>query len=83
MMDQTSDGITTGRSRYTRRLSDKIVIAFHQACDEGDYEVAAQLLEVLETIARRQADGIDRRARDSLIAAHERLWALRHPDPYD
>jgi hypothetical protein len=26
--------------RYTRRLSDKIIIAFHQACDQDDIEVA-------------------------------------------
>jgi len=28
--------------RYTRRLSDKILIAFHQACDQSDFEVAEQ-----------------------------------------
>jgi hypothetical protein len=68
--------------RYTRRLSDKILIAFHHACDQGDVEVARQLLDVLEFMTTRPAslpDGKDRRAKESLVAAHERLWQIRHP----
>ena len=37
-----------GAPRYTRRLSDKILIAFHHACDQADFEVAEQLLHILE-----------------------------------
>jgi hypothetical protein len=69
-------------TRYTRRLSDKILIAFHHACDQGDNEVAAQLLDVLEFMINRAPhlpDGRDRRTKESLVAAHERLWLLRHP----
>ncbi len=69
--------------RYSRRLSDKILIAFHHACDQGDYEVAEQLLRVLEyMLARPEAspDGNRRRTIESLVAAHERLWLLRHPE---
>jgi len=68
--------------RYSRRLSDKILIAFHHACDQGDYEVADQLLHVLEMMLRRRVLSPDlnrRRSMDSLVAAHERLWMLRHP----
>jgi hypothetical protein len=68
--------------RYTRRLSDKILIAFHHACDEGDVEVARQLLDVLEFMTGRPAslpDKKNRRAKESLVAAHERLWQIRHP----
>ena len=68
--------------RYSRRLSDKILIAFHHACDQGDYEVAEQLLHVLEMMLRRRVLSPDlnrRRSMDSLVAAHERLWLLRHP----
>jgi hypothetical protein len=68
--------------RSTRRLSDKILVAFHQACDQGDYEVAWRLLQVLELIlSRRPAtpDSSRRRSIESLVAAHERLWHLRHP----
>jgi hypothetical protein len=68
--------------RYTKRLSDKILMAFHQACDQQDTEVALDLLTVLEFMAMRhrapRADR-DRRARESLVAAHERLWQIRHP----
>ncbi len=68
--------------RYSRRLSDKILIAFHHACDQADFEVAEQLLLVLEKMLTRRpltADGTRRRNMESLVAAHERLWYLRHP----
>ena len=68
--------------RYSRRLSDKILIAFHHACDQGDFEVADQLLHILEMMLTRRPltpDGTRRRNMESLVAAHERLWYLRHP----
>lgn len=71
-----------GAPRYSRRLSDKILIAFHQACDQNDLEIAEQLLHVLEMMLNRRpltADGSRRRNMESLVAAHERLWHLRHP----
>lgn len=73
---------STGAPRYSRRLSDKILIAFHHACDQGDFEVAEQLLHVLEMMLTRRPltpDGTRRRNMESLVAAHERLWHLRHP----
>lgn len=75
---------STGRPRYfSRRLSDKILIAFHHACDQREFEVARLLLHNLETILTRQqpaSDGTRRRNIEELVAAHERLWHLRHPD---
>jgi hypothetical protein len=71
-----------GAPRYTRRLSDKILIAFHHACDQADFEVAEQLLRILEMMLTRRPlapDGTRRRNMESLVAAHERLWHLRHP----
>jgi hypothetical protein len=69
--------------RYTRRLSDKISVAFHHACDQGDFEVADRLLKVLEFMidAPRPPNERERRSKASLVAAYERLWHLRHPDP--
>jgi hypothetical protein len=72
----------TRPARWPRRLSDKILIAFHQACDQADFEVAEQLLHILEMVQTRQPlthEGDRRRNMDSLVAAHERLWLLRHP----
>jgi hypothetical protein len=72
-----------GPPRYGRRLSDKILVAFHQACDQGDFEVADQLLRVLEMMLRRRTvapDANRRRNIETLVAAHERLWHLRHPN---
>ena len=85
MAEGGSDSTTAARApqRYTRRLSDKILIAFHQACDQGDLEVAEQLLRVLETkvMRRPNAPDVNRRKNiESLVAAHERLWVLRHPE---
>ena len=80
--DDARDPAAAGAPRYSRRLSDKILIAFHHACDQGDYEVAEQLLHVLEMMLRRRVLSPDlnrRRSMDSLVAAHERLWLLRHP----
>lgn len=69
--------------RYSRRLSDKILIAFHHACDQDDYEIAEQLLEILERVVTRRnmpSDTNRRKSIESLVAAHERLWHLRHPE---
>lgn len=69
--------------RHSRRLSDKILIAFHHACDQGDFEVAEQLLRILEMMLTRRPTFPDqnrRRNLETLVAAHERLWHLRHPD---
>lgn len=79
--EETATATTT--VRYTRRLSDKILIAFHQACDQADLEVADQLLRILEMMVSRKPltpDGSRRKNMESLVAAHERLWHLRHPN---
>jgi len=66
---------------YTRRLSDKVLIAFHMACDLDDYEVAEELLKTLEYLFARTVVGDRRRQEmETLVAAHERLWYLRRPD---
>jgi hypothetical protein len=72
--------------RHRRRLSDKILIAFHQACDQADFEVAGRLLNILETktaalrLSRAPHGSERRRRKETLVAAHERLWQLRHPN---
>ena len=87
MSDEDREGLDAARSggqpRYTRRLSDKILIAFHHACDQNDFEIAEQLLKILEQIITRRPANPDQNRRknmESLIAAHERLWLLRHPE---
>lgn len=71
-----------GLPRHTRRLSDKVLVAFHHACDTSDLETAVHLLNILETMLTRhpaQAGNNRRRDLEGLVAAHERLWHLRHP----
>jgi hypothetical protein len=75
--------MTVTAPRHTRRLSDKILIAFHQACDQADFEVAEWLLKVVEAVlAVPRETPLDRKRREqeTLVAAHERLWQLRHPN---
>ena len=74
---------SAGAPRYSRRLSDKVLLAFHHACDQGDYEIGEQLLLILETMLTRRTvppDANRRKSIESLVAAHERLWHLRHPE---
>jgi hypothetical protein len=67
--------------RQGRRLSDKILVAFHHACDAQDLIVAEQLIKTLESMLTRRGVAPEtnrRKALESLVAAHERLWHLRH-----
>jgi hypothetical protein len=67
--------------RRSRRLQDTILAAVHRACDEGQLELASKLLRVGEESMAVEPD-LRRRRQDlwGLIAAHERLWHLRHDD---
>ena len=79
---QTDDNAAAPAQRYTRRLSDKIMLAFHDACDQGDFEVAERLLQVLEMMLIRRslpAAGNRRRNLDTLVAAHEPAPGNRAP----
>lgn len=78
-----------GRDRFAqaprigRRLPDRLLTAFHLACDQAEYDVAAQLLQMIETLLFRSTEAADssrRRNIDQLVAAHTRLWLLRHPE---
>ena len=80
-------GLSNGAPRQNRRLPERILVAAHQACDLGDLDVAAQLLSILETVIgqargrpRAPVDPGRRRIMESLIAAHQRLWHLRHAE---
>ncbi len=63
-------------------LPDQILLAFHQACDQMDNEVAFELLTVLNFMAMRQpclSDDEVRRNKHGVVAAHERFWEIQHP----
>jgi hypothetical protein len=67
------------RPQRERRLSDKVRIAFHTACDEGAVEIAERLLSQLDQIIHhpwRLPAGFDRRRSESLTAPAERLMNL-------
>jgi hypothetical protein len=82
-MDESSEQRPSSLPRYRRRLSDKILIAFHQCCDQNDVEIARSLLGVLDFMVQRPRAGpevTERRIKESLVAAHERLWHMQHPE---
>ncbi len=67
--------------RTGRRVSDRILVAFHCACDQGELETAEELLGVAGRALSRSNAAMSierRRVREALVAAHERLWPLRH-----
>ena len=78
-MSQTASTASPDQERYSRRLSDKIQAAFDHACDEGELNVAGDLLVTLELVLLRTAPKPDRRDAivAPLMASHERLWHLR------
>ena len=77
----SQDNFAVTGPRQGRRLSDKILVAFHHACDAQDLVVAEQLLKTLESMITRRSvppEQNRRKSLESLVAAHERLWHLRH-----
>jgi hypothetical protein len=67
-------------TQFSRRLSDKILAAFNQACEQGQIAVAELLVRALELALTREggANRVDKRERmEPVIAAYERLRALQ------
>ncbi|MBI3708138.1 MAG: hypothetical protein HY246_10740 [Proteobacteria bacterium] len=65
-----------------RRVSDKILAAFNQACDQREFEVAEYLLRALELSLTRQGGKAKKDNREHLgpvVDAYARLEALRRP----
>lgn len=63
-----------------RRLSDKLLAAFDQACEQGHVEVAELVLKAIEIVLTVEAAPLDRERRSHLgpvIEAFGRLKALR------
>ncbi len=65
---------------YTRRLSDKIILAFEQACETNALDCAELLLKALEmSLTTMGGPGaVDRRVNmEPYVHAFERLQALK------
>ena len=79
--DIEGDIAPQAKQRRSRRLSDKILLVFHAACDVREFQVARQLLTTLEWMMSSSSvhSATDRRRNtEALVAAHERLWSLEH-----
>ncbi len=66
--------------KYGRRLSDRILIAFHQACDNRDVHTAGDLLDTLGRLIARPVliERHDRRKiAETQADANYRLWDLK------
>jgi hypothetical protein len=63
-----------------RRLSDKVLAAFNQACDQGYVDIAEMLLRTLELTLTREggANSDDKRTElGAVIDAYSRLLTLK------
>ncbi len=78
---------TTGTARaeaplpYPSSTSDKILAAFHAACDQSDMAIGTALLRILDTMAKQRPmpdDARKKRNMEQLAAAHIRRWDLVH-----
>jgi hypothetical protein len=80
------DASSTSQRRQKTALFHRILLTFHDACDTRDIEVALRLLKILESLvpAQGEASPPERmRALRGLVAANERLWAIRFGDLFD
>jgi hypothetical protein len=79
--DEMQAGPSTAEAlKYGRRLSDKILIAFHHACDIGALSTAEELLGTLTRVVGLSAlnETPDRRkVSEALADANYRLWDLK------
>jgi hypothetical protein len=67
-------------SELPRRLSDKLLAAFDQACEQGQVEIAELVLKAIELVLTQEAAPVERERRSHLgpvIEAFGRLKALR------
>jgi hypothetical protein len=82
MSDKLSAAFEPAPGRcYQRRLIDKILVAFDQACDQGNLEVADRLLAAVAVALRTPPSDSreDQRRNESVMAAYQRLWQLHNP----
>jgi hypothetical protein len=77
-MERTGMAMT----QFSRRLSDKILAAFDQACEQGQIGVAEHLVRALELALTREGgpNRVDKREyMEPVLAAYERLRTLQSP----
>jgi hypothetical protein len=70
----------TDQERRNHRLSDKIAVAFEQACDENDIITASELLATLELVLLKTPPSAEQRDNvlGTLYACQARLFNLKH-----
>jgi hypothetical protein len=87
MTANSADWVYAGMERRRkRRLSDKIISAFHAGCDEGALDIAASLLSTLQMLVKHPpglSTGTERSKPEDLAVLRERLWSLRYPSPWN
>ena len=64
---------------HGRKIGNIILRTFNHACEQGNLEIAGQLLGVYEMMVSGKPISIGterRREKENLISAHDRLWGL-------
>jgi hypothetical protein len=72
--------IPTGAQPFGRRLTDKLLVAFSQACGQHALDIAEEILGIAEmalAVHLPIGEAGRRRQMECLVASYERLWLLR------
>jgi hypothetical protein len=85
-MTEADDRSTSSRRqpRRPRRVVEDVLIAFHQACDLQDRDIAWKLLVTAEDAMqfdKATKASARREMAERLVSAHHRLWILFHEQP--
>nr|WP_321983206.1 hypothetical protein [uncultured Lichenicoccus sp.] len=79
-MASNPDTLIASGPKQGRQLSERILGAAHQACEQGELAVAQRLLELAESVfSSNQSETPVAREHlmEGLIVTHQMLWNLR------
>lgn len=75
-------GSATEPDRKRRHPAERLFATFREACTQGDLEMAAATLRLVEVSLLLTPEGSPetRKVIDGLVASYNTLWFLRHPE---
>lgn len=68
--------------RRQRHPAERLFVAFREACAQGDLELAAATLRLVEVSLLLTPEGAPeaKRVMEGLVGSYNTLWFLRHPE---
>ena len=75
-------GSAASSERTQPHSADRLFATFREACAQGDLDLAAATLRLVEVSLLLMPEGPPqaRKVMDSLVASYNTLWFLRHPE---